>query len=149
MNSLLFLTTILSAVCLSWAASDEYKMKVIASVAACAKEHGANIADVIEIVKAEKLPTNKAQKCVAGCFFHKMGYVTDSKVDWAKVKALNPKKYESKDLIAKADKVVDACSKVVTQKNTDVCELGIPPMKCLLEESKKAQLPKPDIKFKL
>nr|BCX55347.1 odorant-binding protein 11 [Plautia stali] len=148
MNTLLFLTTLLSAACLSWAASDEYKMKVITSVTACAKEHGANIMDVIEVVKADKLPSNKAQKCVAGCFFNKMGYVTDSKVDWAKVKALNPKKYESKDLIAKADKVADACAKVVTQKITDVCELGIPPMKCLIEESKKAQLPKPDIKFK-
>uniref|UniRef100_A0AAT9TZF0 Odorant-binding protein 16 n=1 Tax=Eocanthecona furcellata TaxID=696902 RepID=A0AAT9TZF0_9HEMI len=149
MNSLLFLTTLLSAVCLSLAASDEYKLKVIQAVAACVKEHNANIVEVIQVIHAEKIPTNKAQKCVAGCFFNKMGYVTDSKVDWAKVKALNPKKYDTKELVAKADKVVDACSKVVNEKKTDVCELGMAPMKCLLEESKKIQLPKPEITFKV
>ncbi|KAE8573014.1 uncharacterized protein [Halyomorpha halys] len=147
MNAALCLTTLLAAVCLSGAATPEYKAKVITSVTACAKEYNVELKDIIEIMKQSKLPETKEQKCVVGCFFEKMDYVTDHKVDWEKVKALNPQKYDTPELVEKINQVTDTCSKVVTEKSTDICELGVPAVKCLKEESEKVQLPKPEVKF--
>nr|WVD93589.1 odorant binding protein 12 [Graphosoma rubrolineatum] len=147
MNSLFCFTVLLAVVCLSRAASPEYKAKVITSVTACAKEHNADLKEIIEIMRQNKLPETKEQKCVVGCFFEKMDYVTDHQVDWAKVKALNPQKYDTPELVEKINQVTDTCSKVVTEKYADICELGEPAIKCIKEEAEKIQLPKPEIKF--
>nr|AIU64821.1 putative odorant-binding protein 4 [Euschistus heros] len=149
MNAALSITTLLAVVCLSWAATPEYKAKVITAVTTCAKEHNAELKDILEIMRQNKLPETKEQKCVVGCFFEKMEYVTDNKVDWEKVKALNPQKYDTPELVEKVNQVTDECAKVVTGKYSDICELGTPAIKCLKEEAEKIQLPKPDVKFDL
>uniref|UniRef100_A0AAT9TZB6 Odorant-binding protein 12 n=1 Tax=Eocanthecona furcellata TaxID=696902 RepID=A0AAT9TZB6_9HEMI len=147
MNPALSLTTLLAVLCLAGAATPEYKAQVVTAVTMCAKEHNVDLKQVIEIMKQSKLPESKEQKCVVGCFYEKMGYVTDNKVDWEKVKALNPQKYDTPELVEKVNQVTDICSKVVTEKATDICELGVQAIKCLKEEAEKVQLPKPDIKF--
>nr|BCX55341.1 odorant-binding protein 5 [Plautia stali] len=147
MNAALCLTTLLAVVCLSWAASPEYSAKVVSALTTCSKEYNAELKDVLDIIKQNKLPETKDQKCIVGCFFQKMDYLTDNKVDWSKVKALNPQKYDTPDLVEKINQVTDACSKSVTQTSSDICEVGVPAIKCLKEEGDKVQLPKPEVKF--
>ncbi|CAH1391415.1 unnamed protein product [Nezara viridula] len=147
MKAALCLTTLLAVVCLSWAATPEYKAKVVTAISACSKEYNAELKDILEIIKQNKLPETKDQKCIIGCFFEKMDYVTDHKVDWEKVKAMNPQKYDTPDLVEKINQVTDTCAKVVTEGSTDICELGVPAIKCLKEEADKVGLPKPEVKF--
>lgn len=61
---------------------------------------------------------NKRNSYSTSILFNKLSTIlqlTDNKVDWAKVKALNPQKYDTPELVEKINQVTDACSKGMCQ----------------------------------
>nr|BCX55338.1 odorant-binding protein 2 [Plautia stali] len=144
MNAALCLTTLLAVVCLSGAMSPEYKQKLMSSVSDCMKTHGLTKEEVIDIMKNEKLPEDKEKQCAVGCVMDKMGYVKDSTMDWDTVKAANPQKFDNPEDVEKANQVSDACAKAVSEKEADLCVLGVKAIKCIHENAAKFQLQKPE-----
>uniref|UniRef100_A0AAT9TYY0 Odorant-binding protein 3 n=1 Tax=Eocanthecona furcellata TaxID=696902 RepID=A0AAT9TYY0_9HEMI len=147
MNTALSLTTLLAVFCIVAAVSPEYHTKVVTAVTTCSKQQNIDLKQLLGILTDGKVPESNEYKCLYGCFYDKMGYLTDNKVDWGKVKALNTQKYDNPAMVEKVDKVIDTCSEGVAAKSTDICENGLQAIKCFREESKKLQLPLPDVKF--
>ncbi|CAH1391411.1 unnamed protein product [Nezara viridula] len=147
MNAVLCLTTLLAVICLSGAMTPEYKQKLISSLTDCMKKHGLEKEEVVELMKTDKLPEAKEKQCIVGCFMDKMGFVKDLTLDWATFKISNPEKFDSPEGIDKANQVVDICAKTVSEKEKDLCQLGVKTITCLHEQAQKVQLQLPDFSF--
>ncbi|CAH1391414.1 unnamed protein product [Nezara viridula] len=147
MNAVFCVTTLLAVIYLSEAMPSKYKQELMSSITDCMKKYGMGKDEVVAVMRSFIPSEDTEKKCAVGCVMEKLGYIKDLTMDWEAVKSDHPSKYDTPDKVEKANKVADACVKIVSGKEADLCTLGLKGLACLHDQSQKLQLPIPDFSF--